>query len=259
VLKEGEKPAAHRARNGQVVAEALRAEWGDFVWWDETAGAPKRDHVATRSGKHSTVGDPRLEGSLEVTLADGKKVRCRPVFDLVREYAEHFDPKTVEEMTWAPAQAVQDLARHFAKEPGTTLFAIGMGPNQFFNSDNKDRAVFLLAALTGNVGKIGGNVGSYAGNYRTALFNGSPQWINENPFDIELDPAKPPGRSSTGKPSRALLQPRRHPLRVGNKLLTGSTHMPTPTKSLWFANANSILGNVKWHYNTWSTSCRASR
>ena len=48
--------------------------------------------------------------------------------------------------------------------------------------------------------------------------------------------------------------------------------MPTPTKSLWFANANSILGNVKWHYNTvvnvlpkiemiavnewwWSTSC----
>jgi nitrate reductase alpha subunit len=48
--------------------------------------------------------------------------------------------------------------------------------------------------------------------------------------------------------------------------------MPTPTKSLWFANANSILGNVKWHYNVvnnvlprmemvcvnewwWSTSC----
>jgi nitrate reductase alpha subunit len=48
--------------------------------------------------------------------------------------------------------------------------------------------------------------------------------------------------------------------------------MPAPTKSLWFSNANSILGNVKWHYNTvinvlpriemvavqdwwWSTSC----
>ncbi len=63
-----------------------------------------------------------------------------------------------------------------------------------------------------------------------------------------------------------------HPLRVGNKLLTGKTHMPCPTKSLWFANANSILGNVKWHYNMvvnalpkieliavnewwWSTSC----
>jgi nitrate reductase alpha subunit len=48
--------------------------------------------------------------------------------------------------------------------------------------------------------------------------------------------------------------------------------MPTPTKTMWFANANSILGNVKWHYNVvnnvlpniemiavqdwwWSTSC----
>ncbi len=37
---------------------------------------------------------------------------------------------------------------------------------------------------------------------------------------------------------------------MGKKLLTGKTHMPAPTKSMWFANANSILGNVKWHYNT---------
>lgn len=109
-----------------------------------------------------------LEGSIDVTLADGSKVKCRPVFDLVKEYTAHFTPQTVEELTWAPAAAVQTLARHFAKDFGTTLFALGMGPNQFFNSDNKDRDVFLLAALTGNVGKMGGNVGSYAGNYRTA-------------------------------------------------------------------------------------------
>ena len=214
-----------------------------------------------------------MEGAVEVTLADGKKVRCRPVFDLVKEYAAHFDPKTVEELTWAPAAAVESLARHFAKEPGTTLFAVGMGPNQFFNNDNKDRATFLLAALTGNVGQIGGNIGSYAGNYRTALFNGAPQYINENPFDIELDPAKPARPKQYWKAESAhYYNHEDHPLRVGKKLLTGTTHMPTPTKSLWFANANSILGNVKWHYNTvvnvlpriemicvnewwWSTSC----
>ena len=66
-----------------------------------------------------------------------------------------------------------------------------MGPNQFFNNDQKDRAQFLLAALTGNVGRISGNVGSFAGNYRVALLNGYPQWIGENPFDVELDPEKP--------------------------------------------------------------------
>ena len=250
VLKPGEGAPAPAAQQRQVIPQAMRTEWGDYVWWDRAANAPKpltRDQV----GQRSTIGDPQLEGSVTVRLADGTTVRCRPVFDLVKEYAAHFDPKTTEEITWAPAAAVEQLARDFARQPGTTLFAIGMGPNQFFNNDNKDRDVFLLAALTGNVGRIGGNVGSYAGNYRTALFNGSPQYINENPFDVELDPARPARpRQYWRAESAHFYNHEDHPLRVGNRLLTGSTHMPTPTKVMWFANANSILGNVKWHYNT---------
>jgi nitrate reductase alpha subunit len=31
-----------------------------------------------------------------------------------------------------------------------------MGPNHFFNADLKDRALFLVAALTGNIGRFGG-------------------------------------------------------------------------------------------------------
>ncbi|MFN0172491.1 MAG: molybdopterin-dependent oxidoreductase, partial [Bryobacteraceae bacterium] len=262
-------PALH---TDQLVPEKMRAGWGDAVWWDKAANAPKastRDQV----GRNSNIGEPLLEGSVEVTLANGNKVRCRPIFDLVNEYAAHFTPKVTEEITWAPAAAVEALARDIARNPGTTLFAIGMGPNQFFNNDNKDRDLFLLAALTGNVGKIGGNVGSYAGNYRVALFNGAPQYINENPFDLELDPAKPARPKQYWRAESAhYYNHEDHPLRVGKKLLTGATHMPAPTKSLWFANANSILGNVKWHYNTvvnmlpkiemiavnewwWSTSC----
>lgn len=273
IVKEGEKePPPIQQTTQNVVPEKLRAEWGDYVWWDTKTNTPQtvtRDEV----GNFSKIGEALLEGSIEVTLLDGSKVKCRPVFDLVKEYASHFTPETVEELTWAPAAAVQKLARHFAAQPGTTLFALGMGPNQFFNSDNKDRDVFLLAALTGNVGKIGGNVGSYAGNYRTALFNGAPQYINENPFDIELDPTKPARPKQYWRAESAhYYNHEDHPLRVGNRLLTGKTHMPCPTKSLWFANANSILGNVKWHYNMvvnaipkieliavnewwWSTSC----
>jgi len=272
VLAADAKPPAPGMQRDMLFTEKLRGEWGDYVWWDRATNGPQaltRDQVGVRSA----VGDPLLEGSIEVTLQDGKKVRCRPVFDLVKEYADHFDPKTVEELTWAPAAAVERLARDVASKPGTTLFAIGMGPNQFFNNDNKDRDIFLLAALTGNVGKIAGNVGSYAGNYRVALFNGAPQYINENPFDIELDPAKPARPKQYWKPESAhYYNHEDHPLKVGHKMLTGATHMPAPTKSLWFANANSILGNVKWHYNTvvnvlpkieliavnewwWSTSC----
>ncbi len=250
VLGADEKEPPPGAQRNIVIPGKLREEWGDRVWWDKTTNTPKaitRDEV----GEKSPVANPLLEGSVEVTLADGKTVRCRPNFDLVKEYAAHFDPKTTEELTWAPAKTVEELARHIAKHPGTTLFAIGMGPNQFFNADNKDRDIFLLAALTGNVGQIGGNVGSYAGNYRVALFNGAPQYINENPFDLELDPSKPARVRQYWKAESAhYYNHEDHPLRVGNKLLTGKTHMPCPTKTMWFANANSILGNVKWHYNT---------
>jgi len=272
VLKPGENEPPPAAQDRMLISEQLREEWGDYVWWDRGSRSARlltRDMV----GKNSRIGDALLEGTVEVTTADGKKVRCRPVFDLVKEYASHFDPKTVEELTWAPARAVESLARHIARAPGTTLFTVGMGPNQFFNNANKDRDVFLLAALTGNVGKIGGNVGSFSGNHRASLFNGAQQYMDENPFDIELDPAKPARRRQYWRPESAhYYNHEDHPLRVGKKMFTGSTHMPTPTKSLWFANANSILGNVKWHYNTvinvlpriemiavqewwWSTSC----
>ncbi len=250
VLKEGEKAPPPGKHTDMIIPEAMRNAWGDFVWWDTLK---KRPEIVTRDqvGNKSTVADPMLDGSVDVTLKDGKVVRCRTVWDLVREYAEHFDPKTVEEMTWAPAQAVESLARHFAKDPGTTLFAIGMGPNQFFNNDNKDRAVFLLAALTGNTGRIAGNVGSYAGNYRVALFNGAPQYINENPFDIELDATKSARPKQYWKAESAhYYNHEDHPLKMGDTMITGKSHMPTPTKAMWFSNANSILGNVKWHYNT---------
>ena len=272
VMDAGEKPPPPGKQTDMLVTPEMRQEWGDTVWWDRASGAAKpltRDQV----GKLSSIGDPLLDGSIEVPLADGKKVRCRPVFDLVREYAAHFDPKTTEEITWAPAAAVEKLARHIASQPGTTMFAVGMGPNQFFNNDNKDRTTFLLAALTGNIGKIGGNIGSYAGNYRVANFNGAPQYINEDIFDLELDPTKPARVKQYWKAESAhYYNHEDHPLRMGETLITGKGHIPTPTKSMWFCNANSILGNVKWHYNTvvnvlpkiemicvnewwWTTSC----
>ena len=245
----GETLPPFAAQREIIIPGPLRAEFGDFVWWDSAANAPRpltRDEV----GAQSTVREPLLRGAVEVTLQNGTKVKCRPVFDLLWDYTEHFTPETTEGITWAPAQAVQALARDFARQPGTTLFACGMGPNQFFNNDNKDRAIFLLAALTGNVGKISGNVGSFAGNYRVALFSGIVQYINEDPFNIELDPARPARvRQYWVAESAHYFNHEDRPLKLGNRLLTGSSHMPVPTKALWFSNSNSILGNIKWHYN----------
>ncbi len=37
---------------------------------------------------------------------------------------------------------------------------------------------------------------------------------------------------------------------MGKQLLTGQTHLPTPTKAIHVSNSNSLIGNAKGHYDT---------
>ncbi|MCC6750171.1 MAG: molybdopterin-dependent oxidoreductase [Deltaproteobacteria bacterium] len=251
VLKAGQKDPPPYAQASPIITEAAREAWGDFVVWDEGGKRPvavNRDQIAKAAAPTKRA---LLDGEVEVTLVDGKKVKCRTVFSAMRELLDaSYTPADVEKLTWAPAEAVRSLAREIARNKDRTLFALGMGPNQFFNSDLKDRAVLFVAALTRNIGKIGGNVGSYAGNYRAAHFSGLGQYFAEDPFAPELDPAKP----AKVKPpyfrgeSVHYFNHGDTVLRMGKELLTGKTHLPTPTKSILVANSNSLIGNAKGHY-----------
>ncbi len=253
VLGQGEVGPAIHKQPGPVVTEAKREEWGDYVVWDENRNGPaalNRDQI----GAHFTkLGiKPKLEGSFTIQLADGGTVRCRTVFDATRELLDAtYTPENVSRITWAPPSAVRSLARQIAANPEKTLFVMGMGPNQFFNSDLKDRAIFLIAAMTRNVGKIGGNVGSYAGNYRASFFNGLGQYIAENPFDVELDPKKPARSKRYWKPESVhYFNHGDTILRAGKTVLTGKTHIPTPSKAIHVSNSNSLIGNAKGHYDS---------
>ncbi len=236
----------------QYVPKPLREEWGDFVVWDTRSAQPvivSRDDVGDR---YVSLGvDAALSGSFTVQTVDGAEVPVRPVFDLIKKYLDdNFDLQATSEITWAPQEAIVSLAGQVARHRGKTLLAHGMGPNQFFNADLKDRALLLLAAVTDNIGHLGGNAGSYAGNYRGSVFNGIPQWVLENPFDQEMNPDLPTRTRLFYKAESAhYFNYGDRPLRVGNKNFTGSTHMPTPTKLMHFGNSNSILGNAKWHHD----------
>ncbi len=253
VLEPGAKVPPITAQRGAVITRAQREAWGDFVVWDAKTGAPapvSRDQV----GKHfEALGvDPALVGEVEVTLVDGTTVRCRPVFDVTKELLDgSYTPEQVEKLTWAPADFVRSLARQVAKNQERTLFACGMGPNQYFNSDLKDRAVFLVAAMTKNVGRVGGNVGSYAGNYRAGHYAGITQYTAEDPFAPELDPRRPaPVKQYWSAESVHYFNHGDAILRYGDAVLTGKTHIPTPTKSIMVSNSNSLIGNAKGHYET---------
>ncbi|MFQ5997922.1 MAG: molybdopterin-dependent oxidoreductase, partial [Candidatus Bathyarchaeia archaeon] len=250
---DSDDPVPPPAQQGtQFLPSSIREEWGDFTVWDSKIGAPRvitRDNVGNF---HKDLGiDPALEGEFKITLADGNNVTVRPVFDLIKQHLlENFEPESASEMTWVPKEAIISLAHEIAANKGSVIFMSGMGPNQFLNGDLKDRAIFLVASLTNNVGNFGGQVGSYAGNYRLALFPGIGQYFLEDPFNQELNPTKPSRiKRYLGSESAHYYNYGDRPLRVGNKLFTGTTHIPTPTKVTWWANTNSILGNAKWAHD----------
>jgi len=267
VLKKGDKaPSPMGAGGKQCISEELLNEWGNFVLWDKNKNAPvgiTRDDVGKYFEEKNI--NPALEGEYEVDISLGlsakrietkrietkKQVKVTTVYSLVSKYImDNFDPDTTSEITWAPKEAIISLARQIAENKGKTLIAVGMGPNQFFNGDLKDRAIFLVCSLTRNIGTHSGNIGSYAGNYRAAYFDGIAKYIKEDPFNIELDEKKSSKIRGYFKfESAHYYNHGSKPLRVGNKLFTGKSHMPTPTKSLMFCNANSIFGNIKGHYD----------
>ncbi|MEK6699771.1 MAG: molybdopterin-dependent oxidoreductase [Nitrospirota bacterium] len=250
VMKKNDPFIGHVTEHDkQIVTEELAAEWSDCVVWDAQAKKPasvSREDFGKKFGI-----DPALEGTFEVTMLKGRKVKVRPVFDLMKQYInESFTPEQASKITWAPKEAIISLARDIASRPEGTLFACGMGSNQYFNADLKDRAVLFVAAMTRNIGFPGGNVGSYAGNYKVALLNGVGAYVAEDPFNIELDPAKPVHKKYyTVYESAHFYNYGDRPLRVGGHLFSGKGHLNTPTKAMIFANSNSLLGNAKWHYD----------
>ena len=249
VLKAGEKPPPAVAHKKQVVSEAIAGEMKPAVAWDKKSKKPlavTRDEVG-----NAFKGDVDLRYSGKVKLVDGKEVEVRTSLSLLEQYLnDNLTPEQTEKVTGCPKAAVVALAEQIAKNKEKTLFAVGMGPNQFFNSDLKDRAIFLVAALTRNLGFPGGNVGSYAGNYRAALFGGIPTFALEDPFALQLDPdAKANVKKYIHYESLHYYNYGDRPLRRGNTLFTGKGHLPTPSKAMWLNNSNSVIGNVKWHYD----------
>jgi nitrate reductase / nitrite oxidoreductase, alpha subunit len=249
VFSKNDKLPPVREQGEQLIPEEIAKEWGDYVVWDSKTKAPMavcRDDF----GDHFTH-DPALTGTFEVKTLTGEVITVRPVFDLMAEYVdENFTPEKASKVTWAPEAAIVSLARQIAANKEQTLFATGMGSNQYFNADLKDRAIMFLATLTRNMGRFGGNVGSYAGNYRTALIGGMGTYLLEDPFDAALDAKEKvrPGKYFKYESAHYYNYGDR-PLRVGGHLFTGSSHLSTPSKAMLLSNSNSIIGNAKGHYD----------
>jgi nitrate reductase alpha subunit len=248
----------------QGMTDEQRARVGDFVVWDGKAGqvaAISRDDVG-----HNMTVEAALTGTFDVSLVDGTKVQVMPVFEMYRRHLADYDLKTVEEISGAKAELVRRLAEDIwttSKAGHPVAIHIGEGINHYFHATLHNRATYLPMILTGNIGKHGAGVYTWAGNYKGALLQASAwsgpgvgAYTHEDPFKPVLDESERITHEhlrhlSDGEdPSYWACGERVLAVQTadGRKVFTGKTHLPTPTKALWYNNAN-FLNQAKWVYN----------
>lgn len=247
----------------QNISKEQYAKLGDFVVRDLKTNSFKaitRDDVGLEITKKGI--DPALTGRFTVEI-DNKEVEVMPLFELYKTYhLKDYDLDTVHEITSTPKELITRLAKDIATIKPVAIHQ-GEGINHWFHATEMNRAAYLPVMLTGNIGKPGAGCHTWAGNYKAANFQGSPWtgpgfkgWVAENPFSPNLKPAahgkdlKIKGCCKGEEP--AYWNHGDTPLIVdtpeeGRKVFTGKTHMPSPTKAMFFNNVN-ILNNAKHAY-----------
>ena len=93
--------------------------------------------------------------SIDVEL-DVNGIPCKTSYRMLKEHLETYTPEYSEEVTGVPAETCRQLARDYATAPAATLFLYdGL---RYSNATQAYRAMYLLAYLTGNMGRKGGTL-----------------------------------------------------------------------------------------------------
>lgn len=103
------------------------------------------------------AGQPTLRGSVYVDLLDGRRVRCRPVFELLAETAGRFDLDETARITGVPSDQIAAAVRLMA-ENRPVSHHVWNGIVQHANSTQAGRAIEVFYALLGDWDRPGGNV-----------------------------------------------------------------------------------------------------
>jgi nitrate reductase alpha subunit len=252
----------------QHLTDEQYAKVGDFVVYDEQTKKPRaltRDQLGGRMEESGI--EPALSYSGKLKLVDGKEVNVVTLWDAYQVHLKDYDLDTVSQITGADKTLIERLAKDIwetSKAGHAVAIHVGEGINHWFHATLANRAQYLPIMLTGQIGKPGAGCHTWAGNYKAALFQSSPEtgpgflgWIAEDPFQMNLDPKADGKDILVNKKSKdeepAYWNHGERPLIVntpkyGRKVFTGETHMPSPTKFLWFANVN-LLNNAKHAYD----------
>ena len=191
-LDNNKKLRAYEVKELKDEAEKLRSqipEYRDlFVVYDVNKGGFAIPDPETLKRDF----EPALEGTFEVELVDGRKVKVKPVFQLLKELVNRdYTPEKVAKIVTPEGRSEREyveLIKRLAREMATTKplhVVYGASNYQWYHGDLKGRALSLIVALTGNIGNPGAGISTYAGQFKIRwplgawwLFKGrKPKWV----------------------------------------------------------------------------------
>lgn len=103
------------------------------------------------------TGALALRGSAAVELRDGRRIRCRPVFELLATEAGRCPPEDAARITGVPERQIRDAVRVIV-ENRPVSHHVWNGIVQHTNSTQTGRAIEIFYALLGDWDRPGGNV-----------------------------------------------------------------------------------------------------
>jgi anaerobic selenocysteine-containing dehydrogenase len=153
--------AAHLIRKdtGKLLRESDLAEGGsgqNFVVWNDASNQAAVWDTGQVQYKAPDVR-PSLSRDCEVSLAHGRKVACRTVWDAFRAEVDKYPPDKVEDITGVPAGDIAQAARFYARsKPASIHWGVPIDMTPAVTP--LCQAIAALWALTGNLDVPGGNV-----------------------------------------------------------------------------------------------------
>ncbi len=137
-----------------------------FYFWDAAKQTPAK---APRDTLKLPV-DPALEGTYTVTLRDGKTVRVKPGYQLLKDSLDRdYTPEKASPQCGTNPDTIRRLADKCAKASGYIQVMVGWNAAKYYHGDLIERAMCLILALTGSFGKKGSGIRGW----NESLFEGA--------------------------------------------------------------------------------------
>ncbi len=162
VSKWTDGPLLVRLDTGKHLTEqdvtGVAAKDAKFMVWDE------------KSGTAQTAGTANVQAALSgaYTVAG---IKCKPVFQLLRERVAEWTPEKTAQVTWVPKEKIVEAIRLYATtKPAAYEWGVSFDMN--ISSVPLIQAALTLCAITGNLDQPGGNV--IAAGYGGSLFQPNP-------------------------------------------------------------------------------------